>query len=305
MAAYVVRRLLYSVFVVAGLVIVVFVVSRFLGDAARLMLPIDAAEQEVNALRHNLGLDQPVHVQLVTYILQLAHGDFGTSLWQGVPAMQLVLSRFPATLYLAFSVIAFSLTIALPMGVLSAIYPRSLLDRITTIFSFVGISMPTFWLALMLITFLAVQLGWFRTSGYGGPEYLVLPLLSLAVVHIGRIGQVVRSSVLDELAKGYMTTARSKGLPERVVIARHALKNAALPIITLTADELAGLVNGSVVIEVIFGWPGIGLLAMEAIQRRDFPVIQADVLLVACSVVILNLLVDLTYAYLDPRIRYG
>jgi len=305
MTAYLVRRLVHSVFVIVGLMVVVFVVTRMLGDAARLMLPIEAPEAQYLALRQKLGLDQPLYVQLLQYMLQQARGDFGMSLWQGVPATQLVLSRFPATLYLAVSAITFSFLIALPIGTISAIKPRSGIDRLTTVLSFVGISMPTFWLALILITLLAVNLGWFKTSGYGGPEYLVLPVLSLCSVHIGRIAQVVRSSMLDEMGKQYVVTARSKGVVERRVVLHHALRNAALPIITLTADELAGLVNGSVIIEVIFGWPGIGLLAMEAIERRDFPVIQADVFVVAASVVLLNLFVDLSYAYLDPRVRFG
>jgi len=157
----------------------------------------------------------------------------------------------------------------------------------------------------MLIIAFAVNLNWFKTSGYGGPEYLVLPVLALSVVHIGRIAQVVRSCMLDELSRPYVTTARSKGLREVETIVRHTLRNAAIPVITLTADEVAGLINGAVVIEVIFAWPGIGMLALDAIERRDFPVIQADVLLVASVVVLLNLVVDLTYAYMDPRIRYA
>jgi peptide/nickel transport system permease protein len=216
-----------------------------------------------------------------------------------------VLSRFPATLYLAFSVVAFSLLIGLPLGITSAVWPRSLADRVTTVVSITGVSTPTFWLALMLIILFAVNLRWFKTSGYGGLEFLVLPVLALSVVHIGRISQVVRSCMLDELSRPYIITARSKGLPEQSTVVGHALRNAAIPVITLTADEVAGLINGAVVIEVVFGWPGIGLLALDAIERRDFPVVQADVMLVAAAVVVLNLVVDLAYAYVDPRIRYA
>jgi len=187
----------------------------------------------------------------------------------------------------------------------AAVWPRSVIDRLTTVLSVTGVSMPTFWLALMLIIVFAVNLGWFKTSGYGGIEYLVLPVMALSVVHIGRISQVVRSCMLDELSRPYVTTARSKGLREQETVVGHALRNAAIPVITLTADEVAGLINGAVVIEVIFAWPGIGMLALDAIERRDFPVIQADVMLVAAVVVLLNLVVDLTYAYVDPRIRYA
>jgi peptide/nickel transport system permease protein len=305
MTVYLIRRLIHSVFVLIGVSLLVFFVGRLIGDPARLMLPLEASEAQVEALRARLGFDQPIYVQLGKFLLDLAQGDFGMSIWQGVPAMSLVLSRFPATVYLTLVVVAFSLVVALPMGVVAAIWPRSAIDRLTTVISITGVSIPTFWLALMLIITFAVNLGWFRTSGYGGLEYLVLPVMALSVVHIGRIAQVVRSCMLDELSRPYVTTARSKGLHERETVVRHALRNAAIPVITLTADEIAGLINGAVVIEVIFAWPGIGRLALDAIERRDFPVIQADVMLVAAVVVVLNLVVDLAYAYLDPRVRYA
>src|SRR3954451_13182376 len=305
MTAYLIRRLIHSVFVLLGVSLLVFFVGRMIGDPARLMLPLEASDAQVEALRARLGFDQPLYIQLVRFLGDLLRGDFGMSIWQGVPAMALVVSRFPATVYLTLTVVIFSLTVALPMGGIAAIWPRSAIDRLTTVISITGISMPTFWLALMLIITFAVNLGWFKTSGYGGPEFIILPVLALSVVHIGRIAQVVRSCMLDELSRPYITTARSKGLREGQTIIRHALRNAAIPVITLTADEVAGLINGAVVIEVIFAWPGIGSLALDAIQKRDFPVIQADVMLVAAVVVLLNLVVDLTYAYVDPRIRYA
>jgi len=299
MSRYILRRLLYSIFVLAGLTTVVFVVTHLIGDPARLMLPLEATEEQYQALRLKLGLDDPLYVQFAHFALQVARGDLGISLWQGVPAMPLVLSRFPATLYLAFCVIALSLLVAVPLGALAAIRPRSAADRITTILSFTGISIPTFWLALMLILIFAVQLRWFKTSGYGGFEYIALPVLAVSAPITGRMAQLVRSSMFDEICKAYVTTARSKGLAENIIIFRHILRNAAIPIVTLAGDEIAHLVNGTVVIEVIFGWPGIGQLALTAIERRDFPVIQADVLLVASAVVIINLVVDIIYAYLS------
>jgi len=305
MTAYIIRRLIHSCFVLVGVSLLVFFVGRLIGDPARLMLPLEASEAQVEALRARLGFDQPLYIQLAHFVGDLLRGDFGTSIWQGVPAMSLVVSRFPATVYLATVVVAFSLLVGLPMGIIAAVWPRSAIDRLTTVLSITGVSMPTFWLALVLIIVFAVNLGWVKTSGYGGVEFLILPVLALSVVHIGRISQVVRSCMLDELSRPYITTARSKGLAEAQMVVRHALHNAAIPVITLTADEVAGLINGAVVIEVIFAWPGIGLLALDAIERRDFPVIQADVMLVAGVVVLLNLLVDLTYAYLDPRIRYA
>ena len=305
MTAYLIRRLIHSVFVLIGVSLLVFFVGRMIGDPARLMLPLEASEAQVEALRARLGFDQPIYIQLFKFLGDLARGDFGMSIWQGVPAMSLVISRFPATVYLTLAVVGFSLLVALPMGIVAAVWPRSAIDRLTTVISVTGVSMPTFWLALMLIIVFAVNLNWFKTSGYGGVEYLILPVLALAVTHIGRIAQVVRSCMLDELSKPYITTARSKGLQENETVVRHALRNAAIPVITLTADEVAGLINGAVVIEVIFAWPGIGMLALDAIERRDFPVVQADVMLVAAVVVIMNLVVDLAYAYVDPRIRYA
>ncbi|HZO28451.1 MAG TPA: ABC transporter permease [Chloroflexota bacterium] len=305
MTAYLIRRLIHSVFVLIGVSLLVFFVGRMIGDPARLMLPLEASEAQVEALRARLGFDQPIYIQLFKFLGDLARGDFGMSIWQGVPAMSLVISRFPATVYLTLAVVGFSLLVALPMGIVAAVWPRSAIDRLTTVISVTGVSMPTFWLALMLIIVFAVNLNWFKTSGYGGVEYLILPVLALSVTHIGRIAQVVRSCMLDELSKPYITTARSKGLQENETVVRHALRNAAIPVITLTADEVAGLINGAVVIEVIFAWPGIGMLALDAIERRDFPVVQADVMLVAAVVVIMNLVVDLAYAYVDPRIRYA
>lgn len=283
---------------------VVFVVTQLLGDPARLILPLDATEEHYLEFRARLGLDRPVPERLAEYMLNLARGDFGRSLWQDVPAMEIVLERVPATLYLAGMVVAVSMLIAVPLGILGATRPGSKLDRLVVTLSFAGVSTPSAWLALMLIWVFPIQLGVLKTSGFGGPEHLVLPLATLCAYHVGRISQVVRASVLDELNKQYVTTGRSKGLTEPVLLYVHVLRNAALPIVTLAGDEVAGLINGSVVVEVIFAWPGVGRLALESILRRDLPVVQSVVLFVASSVVVINLLVDLAYARLDPRIRY-
>jgi peptide/nickel transport system permease protein len=302
---YILRRLVQSVFVLIGLTVVVFFVTHQVGDVARLTLPIDATEEQYRQMRTTLGLDDPLVVQFLRYVGQLIRGDFGISIWQNVPAMDLVLSRFPATALLAFATLAFSLVVAIPVGVAAALRPGSLLDRTAIVTSIFGLSVPTFWLALLMVTFLAVKLGWFKTSGYGGVEYLVLPMLALSAQSVGRLVQVVRSSMLDVLSAQYLTTARAKGLSERITLTRHALRNAMLPILTIAGDEIIGLLNGTVVIEVIFGWPGIGKLTIDAIERRDFPVIQASVLFVAIAVIVVNLVVDLLYARLDPRIRYS
>ncbi len=305
MARYVLRRLFYSIFVLAGLTVAVFFITRLIGDPARLMLPLEATEEEYLALRHAMGLDRPLLVQFADFASDVMRGDFGVSLWQGVPALSLVLSCFPATAYLALVTIVFTMLVALLLGIVSALKPGSIIDRVVTVYCFAGISIPTFWLALMLILFFAVTLGWFKTSGYGGPQYLILPVLSLSWYISGRMAQMVRSCMIDEMCKPHITIARAKGLSERAVIFRHALRNALIPILTMAGDQLAHLLSGAVIIEVIFGWPGVGQLAIAAIERRDFPVIQADVLVVAAIVIILNLAVDILYGWMDPRIRYS
>jgi len=305
MVRYLAGRLVQSLFVLAGLTIVVFVVSRQIGDAARLMLPLDATEDQYQAMREHLGLNDPLITQFLHYVWGLLRGDFGISLWQNVPAMDLVISRFPATALLASATVAFALLLAFPIGITAALKPRSIFDRMSTVVSIFGLSVPPFWLALIFITFFSVHLGWFPTSGYGGLQYLALPMLALAAQSVGRLTQVVRSSMLDVLSSQYLTTARSKGLRERIVLIRHALRNALLPILTIAGDELIGLLNGSVAIEFIFGWPGIGQLTLAAIQQRDFAVIQACVMFVAVLVVVVNFIIDLLYAWSDPRIRYA
>jgi peptide/nickel transport system permease protein len=296
--------LLHSVFILLGLVIVVFFVTHMLGDPARLMLRPEATEEQVQALRDSLGLNDPMYVQFGRFLADLSRGDFGDSLWQRVPALPIVIDRIPATLYLTGVTLLIAFPLALVLGVISAIRPRSLADRIVTVISLGGVSTADFWIGLMLILFFAVQLGWLPTSGYGGLQFVVLPAIALSLRPMGRISQVVRSAMLDEMSKQYMVTARAKGLRERTVVATHALKNAFIPVITLGGDEAAALLNGAVVIETLFGWPGVGILLIQAIERRDLPLIEAAVLTIAVMIVTVNLLVDLTYAILDPRVRY-
>jgi peptide/nickel transport system permease protein len=235
----------------------------------------------------------------------LAQGDFGDSIWQRVPALPIVLDRIPATLYLAGVTLLLSVPLAILLGIISAVRPRSIADRFVTVFSLGGVSTADFWLGLMLILLFAVQLRWLPTSGYGGLDYVILPAVALAVRPMGRISQVVRSAMLDEMSKPYMVTARSKGLKERVVVFRHALKNAFIPVVTLAGDEASVILNGAVVIETLFGWPGVGVLLIQAIERRDLPLIEASVITIAVMIVTVNLIVDLAYTLLDPRVRYS
>ena len=284
--------------------IAVFFATHLLGDPARLMLRPEATEEQVQALREELGLDDPILVQFARYLGDLARGDFGDSLWQRVPALPIVFDRLPATLYLAGITLAVAVPLALLLGIVSAIRPRSFADRVVTVVSLAGVSIADFWLGLMLILLFAVEFGWLPTSGYGGLNFVVLPAAALAVRPMGRISQVVRSAMLDEMGRPYVTTARAKGLGERVVIFYHTLKNSAIPIVTLMGDEAASLLNGAVVIETLFGWPGIGILLIQAIERRDLPLIEATAIVIAVMIVGVNLLVDLTYTLIDPRVRY-
>jgi peptide/nickel transport system permease protein len=304
MGRYLIRRLLHSVFVLLGVLCVVFIVGHGLGDPAKLMLPIDAPEEQVLLLRTKLGLEDPLVVQFLRFVSGAARGDFGDSIELHVPAVPIVMGRLPATLYLTIVTVLMSVPLAIALGTFAASRPRSFADRIVTIVSLAGVSLAGFWVGLVLILIVAVELGWLPSSGYGGLSYVILPALTLAVQPLGRIAQVTRSAMLDELSKGYMTTARSKGLAERVVISYHALKNAALPIITLAGHESASLLNGAVVVETIFAWPGVGILLIQAIGRRDLPLVEASVFVIAIMIMLLNLLVDLAYAYVNPRISY-
>jgi peptide/nickel transport system permease protein len=268
------------------------------------MLRPEATDEQVEQLRDSLGLNDPLYEQFGRFMKNLAQGDLGDSLWQRVPAMDIVLDRLPATLYLAGATLSIAIPLAVLLGIISAIRPRSIADRFVTLFSLAGVSTADFWLGLMLILLFAVELGWLPTSGYGGVNYVILPAAALALRPIGRISQVVRSAMLDEMSKGYITTARAKGLSDRVVITSHTLKNAAIPILTMMGDEAASLLNGAVVIETLFGWPGVGILLIQAIEKRDLPLIESAVIVIALMIIVVNLLVDLAYSIIDPRVRY-
>ncbi len=306
MATYFARRMIYSVLVIVGVSVVVFIVTHMLGDPVRLMLPLEASAQEVAQMRHQLGFDQPLYVQFWAFASKALVGDFGDSLWQRTPALPLVLERLPASLLLSIIAMVIAVVGSIPLGILAAIRPRSLLDRVCVIVSLGGVCLPVFWLGMVFILLFAVGVGWFKTSGYGGWEYLTLPAVTLAALPLGRITQIVRSSMIDEMHRTYMSTARAKGLKESTVVMRHALKNASIPIVTLAAWELTRMLAGyTIVVEKVFAWPGYGQLAMQAIERRDLPLIQADVFVVALIVVILNIAVDLLYGALDPRVRFA
>ena len=279
--------------------------THLVGDPVDLMLRPEATEEQRQALRERLGLNDPILVQFGRFVSGAVRGDFGESIWQRVPALPVVLDRLPATLYLATATLLLAVPLSILLGIISAIRPGSIVDRIVTVVSLGGVSTADFWLGLMLILLFAVRLSWLPTSGYGGFQFVILPAMALAFRPLGRISQVVRSAMLDQFSQPYVITARAKGLTERVVVYLHTLKNAAIPVATLVGDEAASLLNGAVVIETVFGWPGVGILLIQAIERRDLPLIEASVIVIAVMIVTVNLVIDLTYSFLDPRVRYG
>jgi peptide/nickel transport system permease protein len=248
-----------------------------------------------------LGLDDPLIVQFWRSFSGWITGDFGESLWQGVPAFPLALGRLPATLTLTVASLALAIPLALALGCLSALRPGSVLDRVLTAVSLAGVSIADFWLGLMLILLIGVQLEWLPTSGFDTPQSIILPALTLALRPIGRIAQVARSALVEEMDKPYIVALRAKGMSEGEIVRKHALKNSAIPIITVSGDELVTFLNGAVVVETIFAWPGIGSLLIGAIEHRDLPLILASVTVVACLVILVNLIVDLSYIWIDPR----
>jgi ABC-type dipeptide/oligopeptide/nickel transport system permease component len=306
MIQYIVRRMWQSVIVVFGVVTVVFFVLQLTGDPVRIMMGENSSEEDIQNVRRSLGLDRPIHEQYVTFLSKAIRGDFGESIRQrGQPAMGIVLSRYPATLQLAFMALAFSVSLATIFGVISAVKRYSVIDNVVMFLALFGQSVPNFWLGIMLILILAVQLGWFPSqgSGDGSPRYLILPMLTLAAPGLARLTRLVRSGMLDIMGHDYVRTARAKGLHESRVIFGHALKNAAIPLVTVIGLDMGALLGGAVVTEQIFAWPGVGLEVIMAINGRDFPVVQAAVFVVAVSFVLINLIVDLLYTWLDPRVR--
>ena len=305
MTRYVLRRAFHSVGVALTVLVLVFFVGRMIGDPAVLILPVDARAEQVEELRERLGLNAPLSTQFLTFVTGAVRGDFGVSFWQQVPALGLVLERLPSTLLLAAATMAISIPLAILLGALAVLNPGSWADKSVTVASLSGVSVVDFWFGLMLILIFSVQLGWLPTSGYGDLEHLILPAVVLAASPLGRIAQIARSAVLDEMSKAYIRAARAKGMSRRRAVFRHGLKNAFVPIITMAGDETTSVLNGAVVIETVFAWPGIGLLLIQAIQRRDLPLIESTVFTVAVFVILTNLFVDLAYAYLNPRIRYN
>ena len=306
MTQYIIRRLWQSLFVIFGVVTVVFFVLQLTGDPVRIMMGETSSEEDIQNVRRQLGLDRPIHEQYITFLTKAVQGNFGESIRQrGQPAMGIVMNRYPATLQLAFLALAFSVVLATIFGVISAVKRYSMLDNVVMFLALIGQSVPNFWLGIMLILLFAVQLGVLPSQGSGDGQlrYLILPMLTLAAPGLARLTRLVRSGMLEIMNQDYIRTARAKGLRDQRVIFGHALKNAAIPLVTVIGLDMGTLLGGAVVTEQIFAWPGVGLEVIMAINGRDFPVVQAAVFVVATSFVVINLLVDLAYTWLDPRVR--
>ncbi|HXD96609.1 MAG TPA: ABC transporter permease [Candidatus Acidoferrum sp.] len=305
MLVHVLRRLWSTFTVAVGVAAVIFVLLHLSGDPVALLVPADAPPEVMQDTRRALGLDRPLPQQFFIYLSRAAAGDLGTSLRHNLPVAQLIRERLPRTMLLAAAALALAIAIAIPAGIVSALRRGTLVDRLAMVLAVAGQAVPIFWLALMLIWLFAVRLEWLPVFGSGTLLHLVLPAVSLSTIVLGRLARLVRSSMLEVLEQDYVRTARAKGLGETSVVWRHALKNASIPIVTVVGLQLAQLLGGAVVTETIFAWPGVGVLAAEAVFNRDFPVVQGVTLVISLIFVATNLAVDLAYVALNPRIRLG
>ena len=303
MTVFIIRRLLLTLLMLFLVGLTVFMLGHLTGDPVRLMVPDQATEADIERLRQALGLDRPLPVQFLDFIARAAQGDLGTSLRYRQPALQLVLERMPATAELSSAAMLIALVVAIPAGVISATRRGSWVDGLTSVVSVVGQSLPAFWIGIMLVIVFAVQLRLLPAAGRGDPLSLVLPAITLGLWPMARIARVFRSSILEVLHEDYVRTAYSKGLRERVVLTRHVFRNASIPVLTVIALTFGSLLGGTIITESVFAWPGVGRLALEAINNRDFPLMQATVFVVAAIFVAINFALDLVYVWLDPRIR--
>ena len=303
MRRFLVARSLHALATALGVSLVVFFLARLSGNPAALLVPLDASQAEFERMTRALGLDRPIWIQYGVFLRRLMSGDFGMSLRGAQPALSLVLERMPATALLAGSSLLIAVILGLPLGIMAAVHQNRLADRFTMVLALVGQSMPVFWLGLLLVVYLSVRFRLLPTSGYGTPAHLVLPAITLALYSMGRLARMTRSSMLEVMREDYVRTAHAKGLHGVRVLWRHALRNALVPVVTLLGLDLAALLGGAVVTETVFAWPGIGRLAIQAIETRDFPVVQAVVAIASLVYVLLNMLVDVVYALLDPQIR--
>lgn len=298
------RRILITIPVLFGVTFIIFTMMYFTpGDPARQLLSDTATESEIVQLRNEMGLNDSFIVRYGKYIAGLSHGDLGISYTDKKPVSEILAERLPTSAYLAFFCILFAILIGIPVGIISAVRQYSIWDKLATLLSLFGISMPSFWLALMLILYFSVTLGWLPATGLYSPIYYILPVISISAAPIATIARMTRSSMLEVVRQDYIRTARAKGQSETAIIFGHALKNALIPVITVIGIQFANTMSGAVVNEQVFAIPGIGKLMVDAIKARNYPLVQGGVLIIAFAFCFLNLAVDLMYSFIDPRIR--
>jgi peptide/nickel transport system permease protein len=304
MKRFIIKRLGLAIVTLFLLSLTIFLLMRVTGDPAVLLAEPGASQADLDAIRVQFGLDKPLWIQYASFIAHLVRGDFGQSFYYRTDVFELYLSRLPASLLLASAAMVFSLIIGIPTGIIAAVRVNQWWDSAGKIFALLGLSMPSFWVGLIMILFFSVYLGWLPSSGSGTVLHLVMPSIALGWVFAAAHMRLTRSSMLEVLGSEYVKLARLKGLPEALVISKHALKNALIPVLTLAGINLVIMVNVAIVVETVFAWPGVGRLLYEGIAFRDFPVVQATVLLGGVMIVVVNLVVDILYAVIDPRIRY-
>lgn len=304
MKRFIVTRLGYAVLSLLLLSLIIFLLVRLTGDPSVLLVEPGASKEDLAAIRLQLGLDRPIWVQYGQFMSSLARGDFGHSFYYRTPVLELYLSRLPHSLLLAATAMVFSLLVGIPSGILAAVRVNQWWDSAGKIFSLLGLSLPSFWVGLVMILFFSVYLGWLPSSGSGTALHLIMPAFALGWYFAAAHMRLTRSAMLEVLGSEYVKLARLKGLPEALVIGKHAFKNALIPVLTLAGINLVIMVNVAVVVETVFAWPGVGRLLYEGISFRDFPVVQATVLIGGAMIVIVNFFVDVLYAVIDPRIRY-
>ena len=303
MLRYVAHRLLQAIIAVFGVLTIVFIVMRFSGDPTLLLVPEGASQEAIDALRTELGFDRPVMVQYIDYLRSLSHFDFGVSVVQRIPAFDIVAARIPYTVLLAAGAIVIAVGVGIPVGIAMAVRRGRWLERSLAAVVLTGQSMPTFLSGTLLILVFGVILGWLPTSGAGDLKALVLPSIALGALSMSTFARMARISIVDELGKDYVRAGRARGLSLAGIVRRHILRNAAIPIVTIAALEIGNLLAGAVIVETVFAWPGVGQLAIQSIQSRDFLVVQVIVLLISFVYVVTSLLADVAYALIDPRIR--
>ncbi|MCD6436109.1 MAG: ABC transporter permease [Clostridiales bacterium] len=304
MIQYLIKKLPQTILVIIGVSIITFIIMHLSGNPAQLLLPPEATEQQIEEFSEALGYNDPLPEQYFRFMKGVIKGDFGTSMVYRRPAFDIVLERFPATIQLAICSMIFAIIVAVPMGILAAVKRNTIFDYISMTLALGMQSMPTFWLGIMLVMIFSVKLGWLPTSGRGTFQQLILPTITLGAFYLAMISRLMRSGLLGVLSEDYISTARAKGVKETLIVLKHALKNSIIPLVTVVGMEFGRLLGGAVVTEAVFEWPGVGQLALTAIGQRDYPVVQGVIFVLALTFVLVNLLTDLSYSYLDPRIRF-